>query len=643
MTKIRDYSKLASDILKEVGGQDNLVGFSRCATRLRLVLKEVPKDAVDNIKAMPGVITVVINSGQFQVVIGTHVADVYSAMSTLVDQSLLQAAPKEKKRILDSIIATMSAVFAPFVYILASAGILQGILIIIKLVDPSFSTTGTFSVLNFMSWTPFAFLPVFIAITAAQHFKCNTYIAVLCCCALINPEWALIAARIATGESVTFLSFPLAQTVYTSSVLPPLILVWGLSWVQRYVEKALPDVITALLTPLICMLIVVPMTLILTGPAMTSVAESLADGYNWMFETSPFLAGGVIGGLWEIAVIFGVHWGITPVILANFDLYGRDSFQAFQTMAVVAQMAAAFACGLKSRNKEFKTTSFSASVTGIFGITEPAIYGVTLRLKKPFICGCIGGAVGAIVTSFFGSYYYAYAGLPSILTVVNAINPANPSSFIGEVIGVVVAIVVTIGLVLIVGFEDPQGKAITESASNTSTGSTQSKTNPEPHSSATTHFVTANDTFISPANGEVILLENVNDESFAQKLLGDGIAIIPSDGLISAPCSATIASVIDSKHAVGLSCENGAEVLIHVGIDTVKLQGKYFNTLVKEGDVVKAGDPLIRFEKSKIEEAGYDLTTPVLVLNSDEYPLQILSVPGNITTGQPIFKLSQEN
>lgn len=639
MTKVRDYSKLASDILKEIGGQDNLVSFSRCATRLRLVLKDIPENAVNNIKGLPGVITVIVNSGQFQVVIGTHVADVYGAMSEQVDQSLLQAEPKEKKRILDSVIATMSAVFAPFVYILASAGILQGILIISRLIDPSFSTTGTFSVLNFMSWTPFAFLPVFIAITAAKHFKCDTYIAVLCCCALINPEWAAIAARIATGESITFLAMPLAQTIYTSSVLPPLILVWGLSWVQRYVEKALPDVVTALFTPLICMLIVVPVTLVLTGPVMTYIAQSLAYGYNWMFETSPFIAGGVIGGLWQIAVIFGVHWGITPVILANFDLYGRDSFQAFQTMAVVGQMAAAFACGLKTRNKDFKTTSFSAGVTGIFGITEPAIYGVTLRLKKPFICGCIGGAVGAMVTSFFGSYYYAYAGLPGILTVVNAINPENPSSFIGEIIGVVTATVVTIGLVYVVGFEDPNMKA---NSINASKKPTETNNNPS-YSSAETIITDAKaEIFLSPVEGDVIPLEEVKDASFSEKLLGDGIAIIPGSGVITAPCDATVASMIDSHHAIGLKHENGAEILIHVGLDTVKLQGRYFETRVKEGDSVKAGEVLISFDKNKVEEAGFDLTTPVLIMNSDEYEFNILCKPGGIVAGQPIFQLSHK-
>ncbi|MBD2814106.1 PTS transporter subunit EIIC [Xenorhabdus sp. Flor] len=460
MTKIRDYSKLAHDILKEVGGQNNLINFSRCATRLRLILKDIPKDAANKIKKLPGVITVVINSGQFQIVIGTHVADIYTEINQLIDQDLLKAAPKEKKRILNSVIAAMSAVFAPFIYVLASAGILQGILLITKLLHPEFSATGTYSVLNFMSWTPFAFLPVFIAITAAKHFKCNTYIAVLCCCALINPEWTMLAARIASGETITFLTFPLTQTAYTSSVLPPLFLVWGLSWVQQYAEKILPNTISALFTPLICMLIMVPLTLVLIGPVMTNVAIGLSQAYNWLFDIYPPLAAGVIGGIWQIVVIFGVHWGITPVVLANFDLYGRDSFQAFQTIAVVSQMAAAFACALKSRNKSFKTTSFSAGMTSIFGITEPAIYGVTLRLKKPFICGCIGGAVGAVITGFFGSYYYIYAGLPSIITIINAYTPDNPMSFIGEIVGISVAIVVTIVLVFIVGFEAPQEKAL---------------------------------------------------------------------------------------------------------------------------------------------------------------------------------------
>ncbi|WP_263064389.1 PTS transporter subunit EIIC [Dickeya dadantii] len=454
MSGIRDYAKLAQSILQEVGGQPNIVDFSRCATRLRLILAQTPDNAKARIQSLPGVIAVVESAGQFQVVIGVHVAEVYQQMAALLGEGA-QHGEEPRRRVLDTVIATMSAVFAPIVYILAAAGILQGILIVIQQFSTGFALTGTYRVLNFMSWTPFAFLPVFIALTASRHFRCNTYIAVLCCCALINPEWTAMAGKIAAGESITLLGLPLAKTVYTASVLPPLFLVWVLAWVERRVEKRLPDIVSALFTPLICFVIVVPLTLLLIGPASTWIATGIAAGYNALFNAFPALAAAIIGGVWQIIVIFGVHWGITPVVMANFDLNGYDSFQAFQTVAVVAQMAAAFGCFLKTRNRELKARSMSAGVTAIFGITEPAIYGVTLRYKKPFICGCIGGAVGAVVASLFGSLYYAYAALPGVLTVINAINPSAPMSFIGELAGCGVAIVLTIGLVMVVGFDDP--------------------------------------------------------------------------------------------------------------------------------------------------------------------------------------------
>lgn len=221
MAVIRDYNKLANEILHEVGGENNINSFTRCATRLRLVLNNTPAQAKSNIQKLPGVIAVVESGGQFQIVIGTHVADVFNALSLIVGENPTASVGKPKTRMLDAVIGTMSAVFAPIVYILAAAGILQGVLIVVGLIDADIKTTGTFSILNFMSWTPFAFLPVFIAITAARHFKCNPFIAVLCCCALINPEWSAMAGRIAHGETITFLLIPLAKTVYTSSVLPP--------------------------------------------------------------------------------------------------------------------------------------------------------------------------------------------------------------------------------------------------------------------------------------------------------------------------------------------------------------------------------------------------------------------------------------
>lgn len=624
MAQIRDYSKLASDILREVGGEENISGATRCATRLRLELKKTPENAKAVISEMPGVITVAESGGQFQVVIGTHVGDVYEAFSKLINLEQLNGDyEKPKQSILNRVIATMSAVFAPFVYILAAAGILQGILIIITMAAPSFADTGTYAVLSFMSWTPFTFLPVFIAVTASKHFKCNTFIALLCCCALINPTWTDMAAQIASGESIKFLFMNLSETVYTSSVLPPLILVWILSYLERFLEKRLPETVKPLLTPLICLVIMVPATMLVIGPISTGAANGIAIAYNFLANAVPALAAAIIGGFWEVFVIFGVHWGITPVVMANFDLNGYDSFQAFQTIAVVAQMGAAFGCYLKSKNKEFKGVAASAGITGIFGITEPAIYGVTLRLKKPFICGCVAGAIGAVVMSFFHSVYYAYAGLPSLLTTVNALNKDAPMSFIGEIIGCAIAIIGSIILVQIVGFDDPVAETAAVSEGGTmaakASGSITGASEPEMEAAEQKGIQETKAVAISsPITGVACAVTDVNDPVFNSEAMGKGAAILPTDNKVYAPFDGTIVSLMDSHHAIGMEGD-GIELLIHVGMDTVKLNGKYFTPHVEQGQQVKKGDLLLEFDIDGIKSEGYELITPVVVTNSYDF------------------------
>lgn len=614
-TKVRDYTKLASDIIQEVGGKDNIINATRCATRLRLVLKETADDAKDRVGKLPGVITVVENGGQFQVVIGNHVGDVYAQVAKELDLDNSDRVVEEPKQgVLNRVIATMSAVFAPFIYVLAAAGLLQGVLILINLAVPSFANTGTYEVLSFMSWAPFTFLPIFIAITASKHFQCNIYIAVLCCCALVSPTWTEMAARIADGETIKFLIFNLSETTYTSSVLPPLFLVWILSYLEHFVEKRLHENIKSLFTPLICLVIMVPLTILLIGPLSSLLATGIANGYNTLFNAFPALAAAVIGGVWQVIVIFGVHWGITPVVLANFDMYGRDSFQAFQTIAVVAQMAAAFGVFIKSRNKEFKGVALSSGITGIFGITEPAIYGVTLRLKKPFVCGCAAGAVGAIVASFFNSYYYAYAGLPGLLTTVNAINPENPTSFLGEAIGCAIAIIGAIILVQIVGFDDPKPEEEEEEAL------------PEEKSSSTASGAQTHKEVYAPIKGEVIPLKEVEDEVFSSELMGKGAAIKPEEGKVYAPFDGTVESIFDTKHAMGLKSDDGVELLIHVGMDTVKLNGEPFELKTEAGKKISKGDLLLEFDMKKIEDAGLPLVTPVIVSNTDDYT-DVLAYP----------------
>ena len=619
MAQVRDYNKLAHDIIHEVGGAQNIVNATRCATRFRLVLKETPAGAKEKIAEMPGVITVVENNGQFQVVIGTHVGDVYAAAAEILhlDENA-EEVEQPKQSVVNRIIATMSAVFAPFVYILAAAGLLQGALILITMAAPNFTNTGTYEVLSFMSWTPFTFLPIFIAVTASKHFKCNTFIAILCCCALVNPSWAEMASRIADGETIRFLGIKLSETTYTSTVLPPLFLVWLLSYLERFIEKKLPDTFKALLTPMICFIIMVPATILVLGPVSAVTANGIAKGYNFLAATAPALAGAIIGGLWQVVVIFGVHWGIT---LANFAMNGHDTFQAFQTIAVVAQVAAAFGVFIKSRNKEFKNVALSAGLTGLFGITEPTIYGVTLRLKKPFICGCVGGAIGAVVMSFFHSAYYAYAGLPGPLTIVNAISKDAPMSFPGEVIGCAVAAVIAIVLIQVIGFEDPASK--TESAV---TGQI----------SGTANVVK---TVASPLVGQVIPLSEVNDPVFASEAMGKGCAVIPTEGKVYAPFDGTIVGLLDSHHAVGMESENGIEILIHVGMDTVKLNGKHFTCHIEDGQHVKCGQLLLEFDIDAIKKEGYEVVTPVVITNSDEFTEITTEAAGQVKNDDELLKL----
>lgn len=625
---VRDYEKLAVDIIDAVGGKNNIIKASRCATRLRLVLKETTNEAKENVSNLTGVITVVESGGQFQVVIGTHVGKVFDKVASELnlDSNAIEDAPKAS--VLNRIIATMSAVFAPFIYILAAAGILQGCLILVNMANPSFSSTGTYEVLSFMSWAPFTFLPIFIAITASKHFKCNTFIAVACCAALVSPTWAEIASRIADGESIKFLGISLAETTYTSSVLPPLFLVWILSYVEKFVDKRLPDVVKALFTPFICMIVMVPLTILVIGPLSDSLATGIANGYNALYNFAPAVAAAVIGGLWQIVVIFGVHWGVTPMCLANYDLYGMDTFQAFQTMAVIAQAGAVLGVFIKARNKKTKNMALSAGITGIFGITEPAIYGVNLRFKKPFICGCIAGAIGAVVGSFFNIAYYAYAGLPGLLTVVNAITPNNSKSIIGMLIGAAISFFGAIILVQVIGFGEKETEEKNENNDvNVNEG--------QPILNMGIKEIK------SPISGKVIELEKVNDPVFSSGAMGKGVAIEPIDNKVYAPFDGVIEFIADTKHAIGLLSDDGVEVLIHVGMDTVKMNGKGFDVKTKVNSKVKAGDLLLEFDKSVIEKEGYSLITPIVITNADNYEDKQLNINKEVESGNTIINLKE--
>ena len=628
-SKIRDYNKLAVDILNELGGENNIVTVARCTTRLRIVTQKTPDQAKEAIAKMPGVITVVEKGGQIQIVIGTNVEKVYNAFIQLINTDN-KIAKNAQSGILNRVIATMSAVFAPFVYVLAASGILQGILILIKLAFPEFEATGTCQVFNFISWAPFAFLPIFIAITASQHFRCNIYIAVACCAALLSPTWAELAAMIKAGQEINLFGLALSETTYTSTVLPPLFLVWLLSYLERFLEPRLHSIIKPLVMPLICLVIMVPLTLVAIGPITAGAAHYIASGYNWIVNLAPSVAGGLIGAVWQVFVIFGVHWGITPVIIENINEHGRDSFQAYQTIAVIGQVGAALGFYIKTRSKDMKGVSLSAFVTGLFGITEPAIYGVNLRFKRPFIYGCISGALGGIVAGFFTPYYYTYAALPGPLTIVNAINIDHPASFIGVVIGSAIALFGPVILIQIFGTNEK----------NQSNENIENETSDIEND--TPKIVIDEIDVTSPMIGKALPLSEVPDPAFSQKLMGESIAIEPTDNHVYAPYDGEVTAVFEaSKHAIGLVLDNGVELLIHVGIDTVNLTNNEFEYHVKLNQKVKKGDRLISFDPQAIKQAGYPLITPIIIVNTDQYQVITLTEKTDVNLDDNLFEIKQ--
>ncbi|WP_252312368.1 beta-glucoside-specific PTS transporter subunit IIABC [Sinobaca sp. H24] len=630
--KVRDYPKLAKDILEAVGGEENVLSVTRCATRLRIVLKRSKPDAKQLVSSMPGVITVVENSGQFQVVIGQHVGEVHDEFASLVQIDTSDSEHENKGTVVNRVIATMSAVFAPFIYILAAAGILQGMLILINLFSDSFANTGTYQVFSFISWAPFTFLPIFIAITASKHFKTNMYIAVAACAALVTPEWAGMAAEISEGAQTTFAGLPLSETVYTSSVLPPLFLVWILSYLERFLNKRINEVIRPLFVPLICLVVMVPLTIVLIGPITTLGANGIANGYNFLAEYAPALAGAIIGAFWQVLVIFGVHWGITPMVLANFEQYGRDSFQAYQTIAVMAQVGAVLGVIIKTRSQEIKKVGTSAGITGIFGITEPAIYGITLRFKKPFIYGCISGAVGAIAASFFNPYYFAYAGLPGPLTIVNGIDSEYPLSIWGILLGVGIAVILPIILIQLLGFGEDTAKQAGDSTLVKEQGGRDQA------AAAVNEETKINEETISaPFEGDIIPLDQVPDEVFSSGAMGNGLAIRPAGNKVYAPFDGTVVMTAPTKHAVGLRSHVGVELLIHVGLDTVNLQGRPFTLKIEDGSTFKKGDLLLEFDKQSIEAEGLDTITPIIITNSGDYEEVIFNDKNKSALDQELF------
>lgn len=603
-----DYRKTARELVEELGGDANITNVSHCATRLRFILKDEGIVNAAKVAKIPGVITTVSAGGQFQVVIGNHVKDAYGFVIELihVDENA-DAGSKKKIGIVSGIIDVISSIFAPFLYTLAACGILQGILGIFVAMNAIDTAGGTYQILNFISWTAFTYLPVLISVTASKKFGVNTYVAVVIACALVCPDYINM---VQSGASVKFLGLPVQLLSYTSSVIPMILAVWIASYVQKFFDKYLPVVIRNLFTPMFTIVIMVPLTLLAFGPVGNSIGGAIGGVYNYLYGLSPIVAGVIVGGFWEVLVIFGVHWGITPVTVGNYSALGYDTFTGLQASAVFSQAGAALGVFFKTKDKEMKGVSLSAAITGVFGITEPAIYGVNLRLKKPMVCGCIAGAAGGGIAGAFRAVSWGY-NMPGIATLPAYFKAGHMSQFLGLLLSVVVSFLLGLILTYLVGFEEEVSEeGVKEIVGN------------EVSVAEGSGFVKAPANGLElkcPVKGTVIPVKEVKDQVFASEMMGPGIGIIPIDGKVYAPVDAVAEVVFPTGHAIGFHTESGLETLIHIGIDTVQLDGKGFTTYVKQGDAVKQGQLLAEFDLEFIKGEGYDPTTIFIVTDMGPY------------------------
>ncbi|MCP3754730.1 beta-glucoside-specific PTS transporter subunit IIABC [Streptomyces sp. TBY4] len=608
-----DYGKTAPAVLEGVGGESNVESLGHCATRLRFILRDASKADRAAVESAPGVITVVESGGQFQVVIGNDVAKAYAAITGISALGGDKARSKDsvasgsagsaqRGNPLTRLVDVISSIFTPFLWTLAGAGLLKATIVLVTKLGLVAETSQEFTVLNAAGDGVFYFLPVLLAVTAAKRFGSNQWTAMAIAGSLVYPT---IGALNEAGDPVSFFGIPMVMAAYASSVIPVILAVYVQSFVERGLDKALPSSIRNFITPMLTILLMVPLTLLTIGPASDWAGQGASNLIGWLFGLSPAIAGAVLGGTWQIMVVFGIHWGLVPMMANDLAVQGHSLLYGPLVAASAAQGAAVLAVMLRTRNKGLKKLAGPAAVSSFLaGITEPAVYGVNLRLKKPFVYACIAGAVGGGIASAGGSASTAYI-MPGLLSLSAYL---EVGSFALQLIGVGVAIALSFGLTMALGFKDVP-EAGTAQDTEAGAGAGDGETGPAAERPAGEAFQVA-----TPVEGKVVALADVPDAAFASGALGDGAAVAPTSGEVHAPIDGTVVSVL--PHAFGLRSPEGVEVLVHIGIDTVRLGGEHFTTAVRQGDQVRLGDPLGEVDLAAVEAAGYDTTTMVIVLDA---------------------------
>lgn len=650
------YEDLSREIIADIGGKDNVVSVVHCTTRLRFKLKDMKKANDDKLKATDGVISVVKSGGQYQVVIGNNVADVYDTLVKVggfanggsvsdddVDNSNMSLA--------DKFIDLISGIFNPLLGAMCAGGMIKGFNAMFLAFGWLSTNSGTYVILNAIGDSLFYFLPVILGISSAKKFGINTYLGATIGAALCYPSIVSMASSktalftvfkgtfLEAPVHMTFLGIPVISMNYTTSVIPIIIAVWFASKVQKVARKIIPDVVKTFLVPFIVLLVTVPITFLVIGPVATWLGNGVAEIVSAIYNFSPVIAGILMGAFWQVFVIFGVHWGFVAVMMTNIAAMGFDPIIGLSFAASFAQTGVVLAMIFQTKDEKTRSIAIPAFVSGIFGVTEPAIYGLTLPRKKPFILSCIASAVGGGLIGLFGTKTYLMAGM-GIFAIPCAMGKNGIDMGVyGLMIGMAVAIVLGFALQMIFGKKSVDGNLAEQAAVSATAGSAGA------NDSANTDTVKAEVSYnkkeelVAPINGQVVPLSDVKDEVFSSGSMGKGIAIEPQEGKVCSPLDGEVVMVFPTGHAIGLKSTNGAEVMIHIGMDTVELEGKGFTTLVKKGQAVKKGDPLIKFDMEAIKKAGFKLTTPIVVTNSNEYQEITAIADGPITIGTALLDL----
>lgn len=608
-----DNHDVAQRILEEVGGKENISSLTHCFTRLRFVLKDKSKANKEVISNLEGVIQVVEASGQFQIVLGNKVEKIYDVLMPMVGE--LEETNNdngEKIGIGTKILNTVAAIFTPTVPAIAASGMLKGILAVAALIGLNMygvdiKTYNTYIILNAASDALFYFMPIILARSAAKVFKTNDYIAMILGATLCYPA----IVDLMTGENpVTLFGIGITQANYVSSVVPIIIAVFVLAYVEGFVKKIMPEVLKVIMVPTLSLLVMVPATLMIFGPIGIYFGNVVNWAYYYIMGLSPILLGAFIGGIWCVLVIFGAHRAIIPIGINDVAKTGRQNLLAFAGAANFSQAGAALGVFLKTKNKNLKTVAASATVTALFGITEPAIYGANLRLKKPMIYAVISGALGGALMGWGGSYGNAFANQGVLTIPVYA--EAGTKAFVCYLLGCLIAFGGACIMTVVLGFKDlPEENA--KKVQETLTDAVKEAINDD------LVFEDSDLVVDSPVEGRTISLADVPDEVFASGAMGKGIAVYPSKGEIVAPMDATVSVLYPTMHAIGLTLDNGVEMLIHIGIDTVNLDGKFFEKHANVGEHLTKEQRIVSFDMQGIEAAGYDLTTSVIITNSNNY------------------------